>query len=86
MTQNVQAIKVSIEFNVAWALMNTINNKAYNLVKYYLEEMTLAYTIKQKKAVKMKFKDTNTPVTELAHKGKNSGKSVFIAINRAISR
>lgn len=36
--------------------------------------MTLAYTVERMKAVEMKLKDTNTPVTESAHKGREGKK------------
>ncbi|MCJ1469940.1 hypothetical protein MMC07_008584 [Pseudocyphellaria aurata] len=71
MIRNKRVIEVPTKFDVAWALVNAVDNKAYNLVKYHLEEMkdlTLAYTVERIKAVEMKLKDTNTLVTKTAHK------------------
>lgn len=77
MIRNVRATEVSTEFDVAWALMNAVDNGAYDLAKYHLEEMkdlTLAYTVDRMKAVEMKLKDTNTPITESAPKGREANR------------
>ena len=77
MIRNVRATEVLTEFDVAWALMNAVDSKVYDLVKYHFEEMkdlTLAYTVERMKAVEMKLKNTNTPVTESAHKGRDRKK------------
>lgn len=74
MIRNVRATEVPTEFDVAWALMNAIDNKTYDFVKYHLEEMkdlTLTYTVEWMKAVKMKLKNTNTSVTKSAHKARD---------------
>ena len=77
MIRNVCATEIPTKFDVAWALMNAVDSEAYNLVKYHLEEMkdlTLAYTVERMKAVEMKLKNTNTPITESVHKGRDGKK------------
>lgn len=66
MIRNVRATEVTTEFDVAWALMNAIDNDAYDLVKNHLGEMkdlTLPYTVERMKAVEMKLKDASNHVT-----------------------
>lgn len=69
MIRNVGATEVPTKFDVTWALMNAIDNEAYELVKYHLEEMndvTSLYTVERMRAVEMKLKDTNTSISGLA--------------------
>lgn len=47
----------------------TLANTFYSATrKEEMNDLTLAYTIEQMKAVEMRLKDTNTPVTEPAHR------------------
>lgn len=69
MVRNVRTTEVPTEFDVAWALMNAIDNEAYELVKSHLEEMndiTSLYTVERMRAVEIRLKDTNTSVSGLA--------------------
>ena len=71
MIKNVRTGEVFTDFDVAWALMNAVDNDAYVMVKYHLEKMKhfiLVYTVRRMKAVEMKLKDTGTSITKSAHK------------------
>ena len=78
MISNVRVTEVPTKFDIALALMNAIDNAAHDLVKYHQEErkeLTLSCTVEWMKAVEMKPKDTNTPVTDTANKAPAKGRS-----------
>lgn len=78
MISNVKVTEVPTEFDIALALMNTIDNAAHDLVKYDQEEMkelTFSYTVEWMKAAEMKPEGTNTPVTDTANKASAKRKS-----------
>lgn len=75
MIKNVQKNETIIHFDITLILMNSIDHEAYDLTKYHFEkmrELTLIYTIKKPKIIKMKFKNMNsiTIGAESTHKNK----------------
>ena len=76
---NVRPEETPSDLMTAWALMRAIDNEAYDLAKFHLEEMkdlSLAYTVERLKAVEMKLKDANTSTTESAYKEARNGLAI----------
>ena len=74
--RDIRSTKTSIDLNIAFILINSIDNKTYIMIKYHLEDMknlTLIHIKKRLKLIKQKIK--NDSITDdVTNKSKISNK------------
>lgn len=69
--QDIRELEVQIDLNMAFMLINLMDNEFYIIVKYYPEDMRnviLGHTIKRLKLVKQKIKEKTKSETKTASK------------------
>ena len=74
--RDIKSNEISIDLNIALILINSVNNKTYIMIKYYLKNMknlTLIYIKKRLKLIKQKIKN-NSITDDVANKSKISNK------------
>ena len=75
--RDIKETKASIDLDIALTLINSVDNEAYTMAKYHLEDMrklTLAHTKERLKLVEQKIKDEMTPKEDTANKAFAKGK------------
>ena len=74
--RDIKSNEISIDLNIALILINSVNNKTYIMIKYYLKNMknlTLIYIKKRLKLIKQKIKN-NSITDDVTNKSKISNK------------
>lgn len=76
-SQDIKATETPTDLDAALTLINSVDNEAYTIAKYHLEdlrELTLADTKERLKLVEQKIKDEITPNDEIANKALENAK------------
>lgn len=76
--RDIKESEAPTDLDVALTLINSVDNEAYTMAKYHLEEMrelTLAHTKERLKLVEQKLRDKTNQETETANKASSKSNS-----------